>query len=176
MNNYILWTHYNLHRKARAWLLFAGGGGRTLVPRIPSGSQGRFRPTPGHYESALQADKRPGSPCARPSSSSNHQTLTLGAGSRSCSSAQSSRWEDEGGGSMDECAEFSKPAASRPTSKTTDTAQKKSVGNRPPKGQNDPNKVFNKYGSLGHDTGMEVEASQTSVPSSLSCSTSSLFK
>ena len=70
--------------------------------------------------------------------------------------------------------EFSKPAASCPTSKTTNTPKKKGGDNRPPKGQNNSLKIYNKYGSLEDDTGMEVEASRTSLPSSLSGSTSSL--
>ena len=52
--------------------------------------------------------------------------------------------------------------------------KKKGGGNRPPKGQKDPVNTFNRYGSLEEDAGMEVEASQTSLPSSLSGSTSSL--
>ena len=71
-------------------------------------------------------------------------------------------------------AEFLKPAASHPNSKTTNSPKKKGGGNRPPKGQNDPLKTYNRYGSLEDDAGMEVEASQTSLPSSLSGSTSSL--
>ena len=71
-------------------------------------------------------------------------------------------------------AELLKPAASRPNSKNTNNPKKKGGGNMPPKGQNDPLKTFNRYGSLEEDAGMEVEASQTSLPSSLSGSTSSL--
>ena len=71
-------------------------------------------------------------------------------------------------------AELLKPAASRPESKTTNSPKNKGGGNRPPKVQKDPVKTFNRYGSLEEDEGMEVEASQTSLPSSLSGSTSSL--
>ena len=65
-------------------------------------------------------------------------------------------------------AELLKPAASRPNSKNTNSPKKKGGGNRPPKGQNDPLRTFNRYGSLKEDTGMEVGVSQTSLPSSLS--------
>ena len=71
-------------------------------------------------------------------------------------------------------AELLKPAASRPNSKKTNSPKEKGGGNRPPKGQLDPVKTFDRYGSLGEDAGMEVEASQTSLPSSMSGSTSSL--
>ena len=71
-------------------------------------------------------------------------------------------------------AELLKPAASRPNSQNTNSPKKKGGENRPPKGQNDPLKTSNRYGSLEDDAGMEVEASQMSLPSSLSGSTSSL--
>ena len=71
-------------------------------------------------------------------------------------------------------AELLKPAVSRPNSKKTNNPKEKGGGNRPPKGQNDLLKIYNKYGSLEEDAGMEVEASQTSLPSSLPGSTSSL--
>ena len=71
-------------------------------------------------------------------------------------------------------AELLKPAASRPNSETTTSPKKKGGGNRPPKGQKDPVKTFDRHGSLEEDVGMEVGASQTSLPSSLSESTSSL--
>ena len=79
-------------------------------------------------------------------------------------------------------AELSKPAVSRPDSPNTNSPKNKGGGNRPPKGQKDPIKkeekkrktTFNRYGSLEEDAGMEVEVSQTSLPSFLSGSTSSL--
>ena len=71
-------------------------------------------------------------------------------------------------------AEVLKPAASRPNSTKSNNPKEKGGGNRPPKGQNDPLTIYNRYGSLEEDAGMEVEASQTSLPSSLSGSTSSL--
>ena len=71
-------------------------------------------------------------------------------------------------------AEFKIPAASRPSSKATSTLKKKGNGDRKAKGQDDPIKTFNRFGSLEDNIGMEVEASQTSLPSSLSGSTSSL--
>uniref|UniRef100_UPI0025E321BE hypothetical protein n=1 Tax=Thiolapillus sp. TaxID=2017437 RepID=UPI0025E321BE len=71
-------------------------------------------------------------------------------------------------------AEFKNPAASRPSAKATNTFKKKGNGDRKAKGQDDPIKTFNRFGSLEDNTGMEVEASQTSLPSSLSGSTSSL--
>ncbi|WP_419617618.1 hypothetical protein, partial [Thiolapillus sp.] len=58
-------------------------------------------------------------------------------------------------------AELLKPAVSRPNSKKTNNPKEKGGGNRPPKGQNDPLKTYNRYGSLEEDAGMEVEASQT---------------
>ena len=71
-------------------------------------------------------------------------------------------------------ADFQKPVASRPSAKATSTLRKKESGDRQAKGQDDPTKTFDRFGSLEEDTGMEVEASQTSLPSSLSGSTSSL--
>ena len=73
-------------------------------------------------------------------------------------------------------ADFLKPAASHTTSKTNNNPKKKGGGNRLPKGQNDPLKIYNKYGLLKDDTGMEVEVSLMSLPSSLSSNTSSLPK
>ena len=141
-------------------------------------------------ESALKADKSSGSPGAGPSASPKHQTLIPGAESRSSSEP---RVPTEGtrsrtsalrrkaiagkvkvAGAWVHAAELLKLAASRPNSKTTNSPKKKGGGNRPPKGQQDPVKTFNRYGSLEEDAGMEVEASQTSLPSSLSGSTSSL--
>ena len=61
-------------------------------------------------------------------------------------------------------ADLLKPAASRPDSKNTISSKKSGGGNRPPKGQNDPLKTYNRYGSLEDDAGMEVEASQMSLP------------
>ena len=71
-------------------------------------------------------------------------------------------------------AEFKNPVASRPSAKVTSTSRKKGSGDRKPKGQDDPIKTFNRFGSLEDDTGMEVEASQMSLLSSLLGSTSSL--
>ena len=138
----------------------------------------------------LQADKSSGSPGAGPSASPKHQTLTLGAGSRSSSEPRiptddarsrtsAPRRKAIAGkvkvaGAWVHAAELLKPAASRPNSKTTNSPEKKCGGSRPPKGHSDPLKTFNRYGSLEEDAGMEVEASQTSLPSSLSGSTSSL--
>ena len=59
------------------------------------------------------------------------------------------------------------------TPKTTNSPKNKGGENGQPKGQKDPVKTFNRSGSLKEDAGMEVEASQTSLPSSLSGSTSS---
>ena len=81
-----------------------------------------------------------------------------------CFQAQGRRWEGE----------FQKPLAFRPTAEATGTPQKKGGGDRQGKGQGDPVKTFNRFGSLEDDTGMEVEAPQTSLPSFLSGSTSSL--
>ena len=69
-------------------------------------------------------------------------------------------------------ADFRKPVASRPSSKATSTFRKKGSGDKQAKGQDDPIKTFNTFGSLEDDTGMEVEASQMSLPSSLSGGTS----
>ena len=71
-------------------------------------------------------------------------------------------------------AHFQKPLASHPIVKPTGTSKKKGGGDRQAKGQDDPKKTFHRFGSLEDDTGMEVEASQTSLPSSMSGSTSSL--
>ena len=141
-------------------------------------------------ESALKADKSSGSPGAGPSASPKHQTLTPGAGSRSSSEPRvptdgarlrttAPRCKALAGkvkvaGAWVHTAELLKPAVSRPNSKTTNSPKNKGGGNRLPKGQKDPIKTFNEYGSLEEDAGMEVEASQTSLPSSLSGSTSSL--
>ena len=75
---------------------------------------------------------------------------------------------------MKVAGELLKPAASRPNSETTTSPKKKGGGNRPPKGQKDLVKTFNRYGSLEEDAGMGVEASQTSLLSSLTGSTSSI--
>ena len=139
-------------------------------------------------ETALQADKSSGSPGAGPSASPKHQTLTPGAGSGSSSEPRVPTDGTRSRTSAHRCkaiarkvklvagawvhaAELLKPAASRPNSKKANSPKEKGGGNRPPKGQNDPLKIYNKYGSLEEDAGMEVEASQ---PSSLSGSTSSL--
>ena len=141
-------------------------------------------------ESALETDTSSGSPGAGPSAFPKHQTLTLGAGSRSSSEP---RIPTDGArsrtsaprrkalaakvkvaGAWVHAAELLKPAVSRPNSKKTNNPKEKGGGNRPPKNQNDPLKTYNRYGSLEEDAGMEVEASQTSLPSSLSGSTSSL--
>ena len=71
-------------------------------------------------------------------------------------------------------AEFTNPAASRPSAKATSTFKKKRNGDRKAKGQDYPIKTFNRFGSFEDNAGMEVEASQTSLPSSLSGSTFSL--
>ena len=139
----------------------------------------------------MKADKNSGCPGAGPSVSPKHQILTPGAESRSSSE---SRVPTDGArsrtsaprrkapaarvkvaGAWVHAAELLKPAASRPnTKKNANSPKKKGGGNRSPKGQNDPLKIYNRYGSLEEDAGMEVEASQTSLPSSLSGSTSSL--
>ena len=77
-------------------------------------------------------------------------------------------------GAWIDAAELLKPAASRPYSQNTNNPKKKGSGNRPPKGQNDPLKTYNRYGSLEDDAGMEVKASQMSLPPSLSRRTFSL--
>ena len=71
-------------------------------------------------------------------------------------------------------ADFQKQLASHPIVKPTGTSKKKGGGDRQAKGQDDQKKTFHRFGSLEDDTGMEVEASQTSLPSSMSGSTSSL--
>ena len=141
-------------------------------------------------ESALKADKGSGSPGAGTSASPKHQTLTPGAGSRSSCEPRiptdgarlrtsAPRHKAIAGkvkvaGAWVHAAELLKPAASRPNSKNTNSPKKKGSGNRSPKGQNDPLKTYNRYGSLENDAGMEMEASQASLPSSFSGSTSSL--
>ena len=141
-------------------------------------------------ESALQVDKRSGSPGAGPSSSPKHQTLTLGAKSRSSSEPQAltdgvrlgtsaPRRKAIAGkvkvaGAWVHATELKNPVASRPSAKATSTCKKTGSGDRKPKGQDDLIKTFNRFGSLEDDTSMEVEASQTSLPSSLLRSTSSL--
>ena len=77
-------------------------------------------------------------------------------------------------GAWVQTAELLKLAVSRPDSKTTNSPKNKGGGNRPPTGQKDPIKTFNRYGPFKEDAGMEVEASETSLPSSLLGSTSSL--
>ena len=138
----------------------------------------------------MRADKSSGSPGAGPSASPKHQTLTPGAGSRSTSEP---RVPTDGarsrtsaprhkalaakvkvGGMWVHATELLKLAVSRPDYESTNSPKNKGDGNRPPKGQKDPIKTFNRYGSLEEDAGMEVEASQTSLPSFLSGSTSSL--
>ena len=89
------------------------------------------------------------------------------------SNAQGRRWKGEGCGGVGACDRVQKPVASRPTAKPTGTSQKKCGGDRKAKGQDDPVKTFNRFESLEVDTGMEVEASQTSLLSFLS-GTSSL--
>ena len=118
------------------------------------------------------------------------QTLTPGAGSRSSSEPRvptdgarsrtsaprrkALATKVKHAGAWVHAAELLKSAVSRLDSKSTNSPKNKGDGNRPPKGQKDPIKTFNRYGSLEEDAGMEVEASQTSLPSSLSGSTSSL--
>ena len=139
-------------------------------------------------ESALKADKSSGSPGAEPSASPKHQTLTPGAGSRSSSEPRvptdgarsrtsAPRRKAIAGkvkvaGAWVQTAELLKLAVSRPDSKTTNSPKNKGGGNRPPKGQKDPVKTFKRYGFLEKDAGMGMEASQTSLPSSVSGSTS----
>ena len=56
-------------------------------------------------------------------------------------------------------AELLKPAASRPNSKKkkkSTNPKEKGGGNRPPKGQNDPLKTYNRYGSLEEDAGISA--------------------
>ena len=141
-------------------------------------------------KSALKADKSSESPGAGPSASPKHQTLTPGAGSRSSSEPRiltdGARSRTSAprrkalaakvkvAGAWVHAAELLKPAVSRPDSKSTNSLKNKGGGNRPLKGQKDPIKTLNRYGSLEEDAGMEVEASQTFLPSSLSGRTSSL--
>ena len=98
-------------------------------------------------EFALQADERFGCPGTGPCSSSMYQTLTPGAGSGSSSEAGAPTDGAGSGtsaprrralagkvkvaGAWVNAAEFSKPAAFRPTSQTTNTPKKKGGGNRP---------------------------------------------
>ena len=141
-------------------------------------------------ESALQTDKSSGSPGAGPSASPKHQTLTPEAGSGSSSEPRVPTDGARSGnsaprrtaiagkvkvaGAWVHTAEFKTPAASRPSAKATSTFKKKGNGDRKAKGQDDPIKTFNRFASLEDNTGMKVEASQMSLPSSLSGSTSSL--
>ena len=124
-------------------------------------------------ESALKADKSSGSPGAGPSASPKHQTITPGAKSRSSSEPRvptdgaksrtsAPRRKAIAGkmkvtGAWVHAAELLKPAASRPNSQTTNSPKMKGGGNRPPKGQKDPVKTFNRYGSLAEDAGTGVE-------------------
>ena len=71
-------------------------------------------------------------------------------------------------------ADFQKQLASHPIVKPTGTSKKKGGGDRQAKGQGDQKKTFHRFGSLEDDTGMQMEASQTSLPSSLSGSASFL--
>ena len=71
-------------------------------------------------------------------------------------------------------AELKNPVASCPSARVTSTFKKEENGDRKAKGQGDPIQTFNRFGSLEDDAGMAVEESQTSLPSSLSGSTSSL--
>ena len=137
----------------------------------------------------MQADKSSGSPGAGPSASPKHQTLIPEAGSRSSSEPRvptdgarsrtsAPRRKVIAGkvkvaGAWVHTAELKNPVASRPSAKATSTFKKKGNGDRKAKGQDDPIQTF-RFGSLEDDTGMEVEASQTSLSSSLSGSTSSL--
>ncbi|WP_419641310.1 hypothetical protein, partial [Thiolapillus sp.] len=120
-------------------------------------------------ESALQADKSSGSPGAGPSASPKHQTLTPGAGSGSSSQPRVPTVRARSGssaprrtaiagkvkvaGAWVHTAEFKNPAASRPSAKATNTLKKKGNGDRKAKGQDDPIKTFNRFGSLEDDTG-----------------------
>ena len=141
-------------------------------------------------ESALKADKSSGSPGAGLSASPKHQTLTPGAGSGSSSEprvltngarSRTSAPRHKAlaakvkvGGMWVHATELLKLAVSRPDYESTNSLKNKGGGNRPPKGQKDPIKTVNQFGLLEGDAGMEVEASQTSLPSSLLGSTSSL--
>ena len=141
-------------------------------------------------ESALKADNSFGSPGAGSSAYPKHQTLALGAGSGSSSEPRvptdgarsrtsAPRRKAIAGkvkvaGAWVHATELKNPVASRPSAKATSTCKKTGSGDRKPKGQDDLIKTFNRFGSLEDDTSMEVEASQTSLPSSLSGSTSSL--
>ena len=141
-------------------------------------------------ESALQAGKSSGSPGAGPTASPKHQTLTPAAGSGSSSEPRVPTDGARSGtsaprrtaiagkvkvaGAWVHTAESKNPAASRPSAKATSTLKKKGNGDIKAKGQDDLIKTFNRFGSLEENTGMEVEASQTSLPSSLSGSTFSL--
>ena len=98
--------------------------------------------------------------------------MTPGAGSRPCSGpraptdgARPRTSASKRKAVAGDAAEFQKPLASRPTAEATGTPQKKGGGDRQGKGQGDPVKTFNRFGSLEDDTGMEVEAPQTSLPS-----------
>uniref|UniRef100_UPI003AF53F94 hypothetical protein n=1 Tax=Thiolapillus sp. TaxID=2017437 RepID=UPI003AF53F94 len=115
-------------------------------------------------ESALQADKSSGSPGAGPSTSPKHQTLTPGAGSRSSSEPRvpttGARSRTTGtrrkalatkvkvAGAWVHAAELLKSAASRPNSKKSTNPKERGGGNRPPKGQDDPLKIYNRFESL----------------------------
>ena len=73
-------------------------------------------------------------------------------------------------------AEFTKLATSYFASKPTCTPKKKGSGGRYAKRHDDPIRTCNRFGSSEDVAGMKVEASQTSLPSSLSGSTSSQSK
>ena len=60
-------------------------------------------------------------------------------------------------------AEVQKLVASCPSAKVTSTSRKTGSGDRKAKGQDDPMKTFNRFGLLGDNTGVEVEASQMSL-------------
>ena len=72
--------------------------------------------------------------------------------------------------------EFRRPVASRPTSNPNGTPKRKGVSDRRARGQNDPVKTYDRFGSLGEDASMEVEVSRTYLPASLSGWASSLTK
>ena len=120
-------------------------------------------------ESTLQADKSSGSPGAGPSTSPKHQTFTLGAGSRSSSEPRVPTDSARSRTTAPRCkalaarvkvagvwvhaAELLKPAASHPNSTRNNNPKEKGGGNRPPKGQDDPLKTYNRFGSLEEDGG-----------------------
>ena len=116
-------------------------------------------------ESMLKADKSSGFPGAGPSAFLQAPDFDPGDWVKVQFWAQRpDRWRQV----EDLCsqAQLKNPVASRPSAKATRTSKKKVSGGRKPKGQDGPIKTFNRVESLEGDTGMEVEASQMSLPSS----------